>query len=320
MRWGFGGVVVVFRQEVVLTDPEIVCALGEQSGSKASAGSNDSAFSYRLRQAVGEQVVISQVALVGSVSFWGDIEVYGVCDARGIRYDWQTQEAIGTAAGAPMLLRPGHPGLVVAEGLRSTNVYLPVAGVQETADTVYGTTAVAFTSPAAASPGLGQTWSGLARYGSEVAGSEAFEEPLVQAELTRYLTVGLLECFQLAGDRQQRHQSIEEQTRRYRKAVQFFDDFASLPITVEDAARAAETTTAALVQAFRANHPLQLSPAQYLRRTRLAAAHHDLVRADPTAGDTVKDIATRWGFPHPGRFAAAYCAVYGVHPRHTLRH
>jgi AraC-like DNA-binding protein len=311
---------VVLREEVVLTDPEAVDALCQQIGLRAAAGSDDPGFSYRLSQAGDEQVTISEATLRGALSFRGGTEVFAVSQARGVRYDWQIADEAGTVTGAPTLFRPGRQGVVVAEAMRSTNVYLPVEPVQATAGTLYGTgTPVAFNSSAPASPSLGRTWSALARYGTEVVRSDAFLEPLVRAQLARHLTVGMLECFQLAGDRQQRYLSMEAQARRYRVAVQFFDDFASLPITVEDAARAAETTTEALVRAFRANHPLQLSPAQYLRRTRLAAAHHDLVSADPTAGDTVQEIAARWAFVHPGRFAAAYRAIYGITPRYTLQ-
>lgn len=312
---------MVFRQEVLLTDPEAVGELCQQIGLRTAVGSGDSGFSYRLCQVGDEHMAISQVELNGTVSFWGDTEVFAVSEARGARYDWQNREEAGTATAAPVLFRPGGQGLVVAEEIRSTNVFLPVGLVQATANTVYGTnTPVVFTSPGPASPQLGRAWSDMARYGSDVLASGAFEEPLVRTNLTRQLTVGLLECFQLGGDRQQRYLSMEAQARRYRMAMQFFEDFASLPVTVEDAAQAADTTTEALGRAFRANHPLQLSPAQYLRRARLAAAHHDLVAADPTLGDTVREIAARWGFAHPGRFAAAYRAAYGVYPRHTLHH
>jgi len=37
------------------------------------------------------------------------------------------------------------------------------------------------------------------------------------------------------------------------------------------------------------------------------------------AGDTVAAIAARWGFAHPGRFAAAYQQQYGTTPATTLR-
>jgi AraC-like DNA-binding protein len=34
---------------------------------------------------------------------------------------------------------------------------------------------------------------------------------------------------------------------------------------------------------------------------------------------TVQQISRRWGFSRPARFAAAYRALYGQSPAHTLR-
>ncbi|MFD0431516.1 helix-turn-helix domain-containing protein [Streptomyces zhihengii] len=56
----------------------------------------------------------------------------------------------------------------------------------------------------------------------------------------------------------------------------------------------------------------------HLRLVRLARAHRDLRAADRrTTG--VMEVAATWGFAHPGRFAAAYRAVYGTAPSATLR-
>jgi AraC-like DNA-binding protein len=258
----------------------------------------------------------------GAFSTWGETEVFGAVQVRGDRYDWSTSDEEGSGLRGPVLFRPAHPALVVAGALEATNVYLTAPVLQEIADTVYGTehTPVAFISSHPATPALGRYWSGLARWAAETAVSAAFEQPLVHTALTRHLAVGMLECFPLSGDHETRSLSMAAQDRRYRIATSFFDDNAHLPITVEDAARAANTTTAALVRAFRAHHPLGQTPDQYLRRVRLAGAHEDLITGDPTTGDTVKAIATRWGFTHPGRFASAYRAAYGHPPNWTLDH
>ncbi|MFG2603554.1 helix-turn-helix domain-containing protein [Streptomyces sp. NPDC048514] len=60
------------------------------------------------------------------------------------------------------------------------------------------------------------------------------------------------------------------------------------------------------------------TPLAHLRRVRLAHAHHDLVAADPGTGITVTAIAARWGFHHPGRFAAVYREAYRRSPHETL--
>lgn len=310
----------VFRHDLTVSDPLVLAALGERTGMRFGYSTDDPHFSYLLSRAGDEHIAVSTVHVGGAMSFWGDTEAFTVAHVRGARYDWQIRDESGAAAsGASVLFRPDHPSLVVAQDVDVTLVHLPVELVQATADTVYGArTPVAFDSAASAGDRWGQCWSTLARYGADVVASEAFDEPLVRAELTRHLAVGLLECFPLAGSRDERYLSMEAQAHRYRVAAQFLDDRASDPVTVEDAARAAGTTTAALVRAFRANHPLGLTPAQHLRRIRLDAAHRELANGDPTAGDTVKGIAARWGFAHPGRFAQHYRQIYGTTPRHTL--
>lgn len=312
----------VFQQELTIADPEVLAGLGERTGMRFGYSSTDPDFSYRLSRAGDDRLAVSTVHVGGTMSLWGDTETFTVAHVRGIRYDWQIGQQTGSAAaGSSVLFRPEHPSLSVIEDADVTLVHLSVGLVQEIADTVYGTKApVAFDSCTPVGSRWGRYWSGLVRYGAGVVSSEAFQEPLVRAELTRFLAVGLLECFPLAGDREVRYLSMEAQTRRYRVAVQFFDDHAGYPITVEDAARAAGTTTAALMRAFRANDPLDLTPAQYLRRTRLEAARRDLEAGDPTVGDTVQKIAARWGFTHRGRFAQYYRQLYGTTPSHTLDH
>ncbi|GAA3119608.1 hypothetical protein GCM10020001_044720 [Nonomuraea salmonea] len=49
----------------------------------------------------------------------------------------------------------------------------------------------------------------------------------------------------------------------------------------------------------------------------MAGAHEELRAGDP-ATLTVTSVAARWGFFHPGRFAASYRAVYGRTPSETL--
>lgn len=312
----------VFHHELMISDPDVLPALGERTGMRFGYSSTDPGFSYRLSRGGDEHVAVSSVHVGGTMSLWGDTQAFTVAQVRGTRYDWQIREETGSAvAGSPVLFRPEHPSLVVTQDVDVTMAHLPVHLVQATADTVYGVeTPVGFASSVPTSSRLSEYWSALVRRGAEVLGSAAFDEPVVRVDLARHLAVGLLECFPLLGDPEERYLSMETQCRRYRIAAQFFDDHAADPITVEDAARAARTTTKALLRAFRANHPGGLTPAQYLRRTRMDAAHRDLQDGDPARGDTVKGIAARWGFTHPGRFAQDYRQVYGNSPSRTLGH
>lgn len=53
-------------------------------------------------------------------------------------------------------------------------------------------------------------------------------------------------------------------------------------------------------------------------KRRLERAHADLIVSETGSGVRVIDIAHRWGFSHPGRFATAYRHHYGEAPAATL--
>lgn len=309
-----------FHLELAAADPDAVRLLFDTIGARFSFQPSDRGLSYREERAGDEDVALARVEVEGSYSSWGDTQMFSVIQRTAGRCDWSTRTESGTGIGAPVLITPSSPTLFVVDSLQAANVYLTADLVQGVAETVYGAenTPVAFVSAHPVTPRLGQYWSSLARLAQGIADSGAFDAPLVRAGLTRHLAVALLECFPLAGDQELRALSMAAQTRRYRIAKQFIDDHAHQPITVDDAARAASIPTPTLTQAFRANHPHQLSPTEYLSQARLAGAHTELLNADPATGDTVAGIATRWGFAHPGHFASRYRAAYGVPPSTTL--
>jgi AraC-like DNA-binding protein len=103
--------------------------------------------------------------------------------------------------------------------------------------------------------------------------------------------------------------------RHLRAAEDFIAAHLDRPLTVEDIAAAAGIGIRALQAAFRAHRGT--TPLGYWRDLRLDAARADLAAGRP--GESVTDIALRWGFDHLGRFAAAYRARFGESPRDTLR-
>ncbi|GAA4914492.1 AraC-like DNA-binding protein [Actinomycetospora succinea] len=150
---------------------------------------------------------------------------------------------------------------------------------------------------------------------------EALATPLVRAATLRHLaTVVLLTFPNTALD------AAEDPTRAgpgraepatVRRAAAYIETHAHEPIGLDDIAVAARIGARGLQHAF-ARHR-DTTPLGYLRRVRLDRAHRELRGADPSAGDTVAAIATRWGFAHGGRFSAEYRHVYGCSPSETLR-
>lgn len=84
--------------------------------------------------------------------------------------------------------------------------------------------------------------------------------------------------------------------------------------TAGDLARIAGVGIRRLQQGFRRYQGT--TPTAALQAIRLERVHADLLGGATT---TVAEAATRWGFGHLGRFAAAYRAAYGVSPSETLR-
>lgn len=110
--------------------------------------------------------------------------------------------------------------------------------------------------------------------------------------------------------------AVSPDRRVVRLASEHIEGGAHRPMSVREIAEAAHVAPRTLQLAFRRH--LGMTPTEYLRRVRLDRAHQELLDADPGAGATVTDIALRWGFHHPSRFAATYRRTYGRTPRETL--
>jgi len=140
------------------------------------------------------------------------------------------------------------------------------------------------------------------------------DQPLVAAELERHALMSTLTAFSTtyleALDTSAQRAAAP---RTVRRALAYIDAHAHEPITIDDIAEAAGISTRGLQHAFR--RALDTTPSQQLRTVRLAAAHRDLQHG----GDHVSDVARRWGFSSPSRFARFYRDMYGRNPAQTAR-
>ena len=85
--------------------------------------------------------------------------------------------------------------------------------------------------------------------------------------------------------------------------------------TARSLAEVAGVGLSALYAAFRRYRGY--TPNEFLRNVRLRRARDELRMASP--GTTVREIASRWGFNHVGRFSQAYQKRFGEFPSETLR-
>lgn len=86
-------------------------------------------------------------------------------------------------------------------------------------------------------------------------------------------------------------------------------------LTVQQLCEALYVTRRTLQNCFQ--DVLGMSPAAYLRTVRLNRVRQELLEGAP--GQTVLDVAARWGFWHMGHFAHEYRMLFAETPSQTLR-
>ena len=151
---------------------------------------------------------------------------------------------------------------------------------------------------------------------SDVAGSPVVHaSPLVLGQVFRLIVATALATFPntASGDRDRQGGFVPAAA--VRRALAYIDEHAADDIGLTEIAAAAGVGPRALQRAFR--RALETTPLGRLRSVRLERAHQELRAAGP--GSTVAAVAARWGFGHPGRFAADYRTRFGCSPSDTLR-
>lgn len=160
-------------------------------------------------------------------------------------------------------------------------------------------------------------WVRLVRHAEQtLANPQAAGSPLVVSGLGRLLAATALLVFPNEPE-PARVAGPDATVGTLRRAMTFIEAHPDAGLTAADIAQAAHVTTRAVQLAFQRH--LGSTPMAYLRRVRLDQAHRELLAADPGDGTTVADVAYRWGFSSPGRFAAQYRKAYGRYPSSTLR-
>jgi transcriptional regulator GlxA family with amidase domain len=91
---------------------------------------------------------------------------------------------------------------------------------------------------------------------------------------------------------------------------EYIDAHLNEPLTAGQLAALVGTSVRGLQLQF--HRLVGCSPIAFVRRRRLEAVRRDPLQGPP--GDTVSQIAFRWGLCHLGRFAGDYLRLFGEHP------
>ncbi len=159
-------------------------------------------------------------------------------------YAWRVGSATGEFSVEPGVIQPGDEMVGHADGTAVEMVAFDAVHLTEAARAIYGddTLEVRFDGRGPVSPRMRDYWLATLRW--SFTQLPLLGEPLVRAHAHRALVSATLEAFPLVGDPRERRASALEQSSIYATATRWMDDHASLPVTADDAARAAGTSAA----------------------------------------------------------------------------
>lgn len=147
-------------------------------------------------------------------------------------------------------------------------------------------------------------------------GGMALEEPRAMRNLEELLLTGLLLTQPSNYTDRLTAPARPPAPATIRRAMTAIEEGASGQLTVGAIASASGISVRSLEEGFRRH--LNTTPRAYLREVRLGHARQELTEADP-GSTTVTQVAARWGFPQPGRFAVRYRERFAESPSATLR-
>ncbi len=165
------------------------------------------------------------------------------------------------------------------------------------------------------SPELSTCWDYASLLSRELEGKTNGVGRTLLENLETLFIIKLLESHPNNYSEQLRPQPCKIAPHHVRRVEQFIVDNADQAITMEQLVDVSGVSARALFDGFRRFRGT--SPMAYAKAVRLDRAREDLQNAMP--GDTVTEIACRWGFYQFGRFAAQYKRMYGELPSETLR-
>jgi AraC-like DNA-binding protein len=221
-----------------------------------------------------------------------------------------------------LIARPGVESITEIVGFGQTVVTLHAAALREAAGLDPDSEELpTFTSVRPASATMARTWHRAVEFLNEMLAGDpsVADAPLVIGSTNRMLAGLLLATFPNTATAPAlgSHDHDSRAAGTIQRAISFIESNADLDIGIGEIAAATGVSRRAVQLAFRRH--LDSTPTAYLRRVRLDEAHRELSAADPAGNLTVTEVAYRWGFSSPSRFAERYRAEFGCLPSEMLR-
>ncbi len=141
------------------------------------------------------------------------------------------------------------------------------------------------------------------------------ETPLAQEQLEAFVMTQVLLAVRNSYTDVLAGYVTRAQPSRLQPVLSHMENHADQPLTPGELARLGCMSVRAMHATFQ--NERGVSPMAHLRRIRLDRVHAELLRS--TGPVRISDVAARWGFFHPSRFARQYHERFGELPSDTAR-
>ncbi len=125
-----------------------------------------------------------------------------------------------------------------------------------------------------------------------------------------------LEVLQQAPVQERRQSSYGRRKAVVERVQAYLEANSHAPVTITELCQLTHVSRRTLQYSFESI--LGISPARYLRATRLNGVRRVLSQAQPSDDIVISRVAAEWGFWHPGQFAHDYKQLFGENPSVTL--
>ena len=143
----------------------------------------------------------------------------------------------------------------------------------------------------------------------------ALLNPLTMSMFEQFIMTGLLLSHPHNYFEALRHRAAAVAPRDVKRAIDYIEANLDSAVTLDSIVAASGVAGRTLLKHFKDTKGV--SPMRYVCNARFERVREALARAQP--GESVTEIAMRWGFSHLGRFSVEYRRRFGESPSDTLR-
>lgn len=323
---------LVTRSEFSTADPDMAeefLRSGYAENALTIVGSAET-FTFGHSATIGPGLAVNRLRVSRDFTAYGEnmpddpLIVFEPLRGR-VAYTENAYGDVHTGAGDVVLFPPEGRTRAICEHIDLAMVPLDRSAVAAYAAATTGLDpdGLSFEHIAPLSPALGRHWLATVAHVRDdvLADPWAVTSPILLDQAFRSLAAALLSTFpntaldRVSGpDAAPVRGAVSPAT--LREVADYLNSHAGLPVGPGDIAELAGMPVSEIVEGMRRRYGRH--PAELLWQARLHGVRRDLLHADPDLGATVAELATRWGFGHPGRFRVAYTREFDEAPEQTL--